>query len=180
MKEEEAQNQIIKPTDLLYELEEWLRNHHLEVWNSFCQKGGWEGWAQVNFMSHFVHKLDVITQREIPIYNDNSWAVDFIVNYNSLPLENEIHWELKCESVFQSGRDGRVHSDNKINEKVLHDIDKLRNYRSGNYTSGQALVTAIVFSPEAYKSVANIDGMQMWDIQDETGEMVLAIGYMHI
>ena len=134
----------------------WIKYNGEKIWKIWLQKGGWEVWAQVEMMATLIFDNDVSVQREIAIFEDNRMAVDLVVNFNQQEITRQICLELKCESLFQSARDGRVKTHHKIWEKVQADIDKLEEERDDAYDNAQALAVAIVFSPQAYESLENL------------------------
>lgn len=165
---------ILDINDLFSFLQGWISNNGEKVWTIWLQKGGWEGWAQVEIMSAMTGN-NISVQREMAIYTDPKKAVDFIVNFQSPDVKKQICLELKCESLFQSSQDGRVHSDNKIWEKVANDLAKLYNERTPYYKETQALAAAIVFSPQAYEALQSRLGLILVKI-DLGQDRFLALG----
>ena len=82
---------------------------------AFNQKGGIEGWAQVEFALALSNMFTTV-QREVPVYTNKALRADIVcTNGIGAAAVHEIV-ELKCESIFQSGLnannlDGRIKDD---------------------------------------------------------------------
>ncbi len=112
------------------------------------RKGGWEGWAHTEIEMYLnKHALpgSPAIQCEQPIFNDNQKAVDFLIVRSA----TKFCIEFKCESLFHSAAQGRVHSDHTFYKEVQEDMQKLRTERKDEYVKQPALIIAFCFSDEA-------------------------------
>lgn len=142
------------PEEFIGHFRIWASKNASVICNNFNQKGGWEGWTQVELMN-YINKLGLtVVQREIPIYYNVKHAADLIVNFQDAQVNKQICIELKCESVFQSAYDGRQKLHNRIQDKVSADILRLTTQRRDDYQTAFALMLAIGISPEAYKALS--------------------------
>jgi hypothetical protein len=85
----------------------WANSRAAIIQRAYDQKGGWEGWAQVEIalslqdeLSKKPDFLDVLT-REFPFYANDSLRADIAILYlpDGMPIDII---ELKCESAFQT------------------------------------------------------------------------------
>ena len=142
---------------------------------NYLQKGGWEGWAQVELERKYktLPGLEWVL-REQNIYEEKREAVDFLISSDS----GLFCIELKCESLFQSAEDGRVTKDHKFYEKVITDIRKF-DRRLEEFQAATACVIAITVSEEAAAGVAEqIRGIECDEFphdSEETGRWIIRL-----
>jgi hypothetical protein len=124
---------------------------------AMLQKGGLEGWVQVELARQFQSLPGCINvQREQPIYVDPKMAVDFQIDYRQ--PDHTVGYtfvELKCESLFQSAELGRVTIDHTQHRLLAEDYEKLKYSRRQPFDNCCGCVLAIVFSDEARRGVEN-------------------------
>lgn len=118
------------------------------------QKGGAEGWVQVELDARYKTLPNTAwVQREQHIFENAREKVDFLIKCNNGPTACV---ELKVESLFQSGEEGRSTMPHTRWQVVNDDVVKLQSGRNATYAGQPAYVVAIVWSNEA------IAGMDQW------------------
>lgn len=127
-------------------IEGWILKNQQKVIQAFLEKGGWEGWAQVE-LAEVLRQLPQgpTVQREHPIYDNSREAVDFYISwaYNAHP---PLCIELKCESLWQSAKQGRQYIEHVFYKEIQDDIEKLQSSRKFAYSGQAAYVVAITVS----------------------------------
>lgn len=124
---------------------------------ALLQKGGAEGWVQVEIAIFFESIPAVVNvHREKHIYQNPNKKVDF-----ALECKNDVgQWfgylvELKCESLFHSAELGRSTMDHTQYAEVQVDVDKLKYERSPEFASNGSCVLVVTFSREAEQAIDN-------------------------
>jgi hypothetical protein len=163
------------PDEFVHHFKKWVTENAAKIYGNFMQKGGWEGWAQVELMNYLNAMGGTTIQREIPIYVNPKYSADLIVNFQDPVIEHQICIELKCESVFQSAYDGRQKKPNRIQDKVSVDLLRLKEQRHGRYIKSMALMLAIGFSEEAFKALSSPElGMVTETIKFDGNKLFIA------
>jgi hypothetical protein len=129
-------------------IQAWLISKKDYFPDVYLDKGGWEGWAQTEIATFLkTHELpgSPSIHREHGIFNDSKSAVDFCI----VQQEKVFCIEIKCESLFQSSKQGRVNSDHRFYEEVEADIWKLSMNRKTELAKQPAMIIAFCFSDEA-------------------------------
>ena len=103
---------------------------------AYTQKGGWEGWAQVEIAYLVqIHYPHVTIDREVNVYTGTRKENDFVIkdNNNVTPIQIV---ELKCERGTQSATE--------LLQSFKDDIEKINNHPIGTeYKPAKAYATAI-------------------------------------
>ena len=143
---------IVKIDQVYNSLSNWIDSLNPQKLDSLWPlKGGWEGWAQVDYAA-FTYKADstIDLLREQPIFINDRQKVDWLFNDESASVTKEkIAIELKCESLPQWER-----SKNYFIGALQDDEQKLNvvNLKAG-YKDCIRVVVGIFFSPQANEAV---------------------------
>lgn len=129
----------------------WARTNLVKIVKAYAQKGGWEGWAQVEIATvlrdqlvgacaTFNPPVAVTVSREVAVYlNPDSgkspMLADVVVEFNQQGVTDCIIIELKCESAYNTS---------PIAQRVRADVVKLERQIRARY--GHALRWAMAFS----------------------------------
>lgn len=119
-------------SDVLTELREWTMSNFIptnKILQIYSQKGGWEGWAQVELALHFTALGDWNCERERQVYAGNAKRADLLLTSQGGQLDTTIV-ELKTEALWRddTGPDNFVQSmrqdlvkirDNQIKPELL-------------------------------------------------------------
>lgn len=95
-----------------------IKSKGSEMANAFMQKGGWEGWLQVELASDLNARfpLQIAAQREMTGPFKGDQRVDLLARTSSSP---PVAIEIKAESIFQSG------NNMTIGKLAVLDFDKI-------------------------------------------------------
>ncbi|KAL8721811.1 MAG: hypothetical protein Q9181_007628 [Wetmoreana brouardii] len=128
-------------TDIIDRIRFWINNSvsgivPKKIGIAYTQKGGWEGWAQVEIAYLVqVHYPNVTIDREVNVYTGTRKENDFVIkdNNNVAPIQIV---ELKCERGTQSATEFR--------ESFKDDIRKINEHPIGTeYKPAKAYAVAI-------------------------------------
>ncbi|KAL9035865.1 MAG: hypothetical protein Q9180_004621, partial [Flavoplaca navasiana] len=128
-------------TDIIDRIGYWLTKSDSDIVPkkigiAYTQKGGWEGWAQVEIAYLVqVRYPNVTIDREVNVYTGTRKENDFVVkdNNNVTPIQIV---ELKCERGTQSATE--------FSQSFKDDIEKINNHPIGTeYKPAKAYATAI-------------------------------------
>jgi hypothetical protein len=80
---------------------EWAKDHYDAINQHYIQKGGWEGWAQVDLASRFVKAFPkTAILREEMVYEDSQMKADLLLVYmttdNAVPFEQCVGHDRGC------------------------------------------------------------------------------------
>ncbi|KAF2836490.1 hypothetical protein M501DRAFT_1018845 [Patellaria atrata CBS 101060] len=110
--------------------------------------GGWEKWAQVE-LALYINSDDVpgvLAIREQPVYKDNSWHVDLLINPNDTALDQTILLELKCLNRYLN-----VPKPDDLLTKIWADVER-NSQRKTEWANSPLLAVALGH------------GKAMWDV----------------
>lgn len=111
------------PTDpILISIVDFVNTHHHKLWDIMEQKGGWEGWLQVELAvlitASGAHPY--VAERELAVFNRAGQRVDVWATAAHGPAVRSVGIELKCESHYQDNV-GRA----RLNARLGDDVDKI-------------------------------------------------------
>jgi hypothetical protein len=109
-------------TDLLTWVQNWYTQQRFKILQIYQQKGGWEGWAQVELANGLSTLADCTCQREIMVYANNQKRADLLLT-SKISTDPRQVMELKCESLFQDAQGNGAYVD-----KVIEDLDKITDH----------------------------------------------------
>jgi hypothetical protein len=91
----------VEDLDIWTCLANWGTAAWAKIQAAFLQKGGWEGWAQVEIAIALQEKFkNANIIRENPVYNDAALRCDISLQLKGYDVQVV---EIKCESIFQDG-----------------------------------------------------------------------------
>ena len=143
--------------DILRQISTWVWNQEVlqKILTTYHQKGGWEGWAQVE-IAYFITKNNKVTiDREVEIYTATRKRVDFIITD---PGKVKQIIELKCERQSLWGT--------KFKDAYVEDIRKFRGSVFEQYKNTLLYAVAITCTDEGRKEMSKIEmlGIKRQDI----------------
>ncbi|MDG9670896.1 hypothetical protein ONV78_24365 [Hahella sp. CR1] len=134
----------------------WAKNKGEEIVRNFMQKGGWEGWAQVELANVFQTLPGdgvVNVEREVHAYQNARQAVD--IKITDVNQQKSFLVELKCESLFASADSATQQAGNKFYLNFQDDIQKLR---LRTKQQSQPLALMFIISDEARRETDSFFG----------------------
>ena len=129
--------------------------HFSKYLQAVLQKGGCEGWVQVELAILFESMpWCVSVERERALNPPGRKAVDFLLGYREQDGRVTPRLvELKCESLFHSADLGHVTMHHSQSEEVQKDVEKLLKPRSPALAGAPSCVLVVTFSQEAERSI---------------------------
>ncbi|KAJ3730494.1 hypothetical protein EV361DRAFT_550522 [Lentinula raphanica] len=108
---------------ILEAIADWGDANHDKIYAAYAQKGGWEGWVQVELAihlgKHFGGQGQSLTSREQYVYNGTNQKCDLLIETAKYNGEHFVNmFELKCESSGNA---------NKFRTDVQGDCTKIGN-----------------------------------------------------
>lgn len=112
---------------------------------AYHQKGGWEGWAQVEIAYLVQDKYPNVTiDREVNVYFATQKENDFVITDNHDPTTPKQVIELKCERGTQTA--------SQFRQSFIDDIKKINTTPIAlNYRPAKAYAVGISCTNESYK-----------------------------
>ncbi|KAJ3992277.1 hypothetical protein F5050DRAFT_960625 [Lentinula boryana] len=131
---------VVDKNPMMESIVEWANLNGTRLEKAYNQKGGWEGWAQVELASYLEQVFGgegvATVTREDNVYNGNDQRSDLLITTqkpNGTSFTNM--FELKCESSANSGN---------FRTKVRADCTKIANgVWNANYAPCEAWIIAI-------------------------------------
>ncbi|KAF8315956.1 hypothetical protein DL93DRAFT_2078740 [Clavulina sp. PMI_390] len=139
--------------DVVQVISEWAAANEAKLAKIYKQKGGWEGWAQVELTSKLAQQFPGAALREVAVYVDlgpRPRTADILLG----PPFDII--ELKCESLNQDIPPSKPEPDLTAFARQLElDIIKIRdNHLKTNYTPSWIWVIGITIKDEISDATA--------------------------
>lgn len=132
-------------------VQSWVLNNKEKIVQIYLQKGGWEGWAQVELASHLASLPGHPNiERESHVFENDRQAVDIKITCNDGTV---FLVELKCESLFASAGGSTISGGNSTYALFEADINKLRYARN---TSANTMAIMIAVSSEAQEGFSGL------------------------
>jgi len=146
-----AQGHMPTETEAVYTIQQWARVNCGRIVDAYEQKGGWEGWAQVELALAFQSYYGGLrVSREVNIFTSRKRA-DFVLCYRG---ETTQLFEIKCAS---SGQDAFSSTTPPFAKALQADIAKvMTNSIRSEY--GATLVSIMGISPNADSYGAILSG----------------------
>lgn len=110
------------PTDpILVSIVDFVNTHHRKLWEIMEQKGGWEGWLQVElaFLITESSAHAYVAERELNVFKKAGQRVDIWATGAQGPVQS-VGIELKCESHYQDNVGGA-----RLNARLSEDVEKI-------------------------------------------------------
>lgn len=159
--------QLAQPDNNMQHILDFATKYHHRMWEAMEQKGGWEGWCQVELafwisgsVGDGAENLHYVAEREQLIFKKAREKIDIWATPVSQPTWQNIGIELKCEGQYQDT------SADSFQERIYKDVDKVRAGIKPEYTQPNgAVVYAVGITTnegdlKGYQRVADL-GIQM-------------------
>lgn len=136
-------------TDVIDRVWYWINksdpNVTFKIAAAYNQKGGWEGWAQVEIAYLVQQKYPEVTiDREVNVYIGTKKENDFVITDKNDASKPKQVIELKCERGTQTATQFR--------QSFSDDIAKIDNFPIGaTYKPAKSYAVAISCTPASYK-----------------------------
>jgi hypothetical protein len=143
------------PENVLDEIRQWTKDNFTpanKIQQIYLQKGGWEGWAQVELALHFTAIGGWNCQREILVYHGSQKRADLLLTAEDGPPNTTII-ELKTEALWRDD-DGA----DKFVKSMKEDLYKIEhNNIDPKYLPARLVVFGCTFVPAVSEYATNPD-----------------------
>ena len=157
-----------EPSGLIADIVNLTNREHQKMWEAMEQKGGWEGWAQVE-LAYYINNepgLDhsYVAERELLAYEEPKQRIDIWAE-SLEEREPNMGIELKCESHYQD-----VVTDTGLPARLMKDMKKvnkgLKKEYAGKYGTW-VYVVGITTNPNDLKGYDEeaTQGIPVWYAQ---------------
>ncbi|CAN9356377.1 unnamed protein product [Alternaria alternata] len=146
--------------NVLDEIRQWTRDNFTstnKIQQIYLQKGGWEGWAQVELALHFTAIGGWNCQREVQVYHDSQKRADLLLTAEGGPPNTTII-ELKTEALWRD-----AHGVNQFVESMKEDLYKIDHNRiDKKYLPARLVVFGCTFIPAVSQYAETLNHWGEW------------------